>query len=118
MGLVTLWTLNQALEISTTNLELKILLLHLRIATVAFNPPFILAIALEYTGHSRWLTRRRFIFILVYSFAILIIAIGFMLAALHDRKIDFRITLCLLLGAIIPMLFALFFAFGMTPVHE
>ena len=59
MGLAAIWSLNQALEISMTSLELKILMLQMRLAANAFLAPVELMLVLAYTGKSAWLSRTR-----------------------------------------------------------
>ena len=75
IGLMALWALNQALEISTSWLDLKIFLTELRAPVNAFIPFVSLLLALTYTGHSQWLTRRRWGLFLIVPLVIALLSI-------------------------------------------
>ena len=57
--LAALGTLIYALNIATPSLPLKILWHQLQYLLMIFIPPLALVLALEYTGQSQWLTRKR-----------------------------------------------------------
>ncbi len=69
------WALSAVLEISTTQLQLKILFLNLRFPVIAFSSPIFLALALEFTGSQDWLTRTRMAFLVVEPTIVSLLAI-------------------------------------------
>jgi len=58
MALSTSWTIESALELLSANLSTKLLWADLQYVSICFLPVACLAMALDYTGNSAWLTRR------------------------------------------------------------
>lgn len=58
MGLVTLWSLCNALEMSSTELSTKLFWANMQYFAYCFSPVTLLAICLQFTGHEQWVQVR------------------------------------------------------------
>ena len=58
IALSTAWTIEAALEYLSTDLAAKLLWADIQYLSIVFVPVALLAMALDYTGNGRWLTRR------------------------------------------------------------
>jgi PAS domain S-box-containing protein len=65
MVLAAAWALLQAPYICAVSLPLKTALLQLQFMPIPLTPPVVLILALDYTGHAHWLTRRRLMMLFV-----------------------------------------------------
>jgi PAS domain S-box-containing protein len=61
---VAWWSLTYALQLSREDLQTKIVFCNLSFLGIVAVPTAWLAFAIEYTGHSRWLTRRRLLLLM------------------------------------------------------
>ena len=163
MWLVTAWALLYGLGISITHLPLRIFIVNVTYIPSILTGIASLALALEYTGRTVGLTRRRLMLLLGLPLLFLILAfssqwhhlwrydyqlqwsgsvpvvvatkgifywiyaaymLGLFLAAFailvtsfRYRTLYFRNTVVLTLGMLVPVVVAILYVFGLTPVH-
>ena len=65
MYLASVWSVTYALDIATDSLAIKIILMQVRFLAVPFIPVLILLMAILFTGHDAWLSKRRIGLLLV-----------------------------------------------------
>jgi len=75
MGLGAIYALLSALAISAVNFELHVTFFLLRYVPLVLIPPVMLQLALEYTGHADWLTRRRLLLLFLVPVIGIILAL-------------------------------------------
>jgi PAS domain S-box-containing protein len=79
MYVCAVWALTFALDISTDSLALKIVYMQIRFIGLSFVALLLMIIAIRFTGHGSWLTKRRLAFLLVIpaGTAVLALATGY-----------------------------------------
>ena len=65
MYMCAVWDVTYALDISSDGLELKILLMKIRFLAIPFISLALMLIAILFTGHNAWLTKRRVALLLI-----------------------------------------------------
>lgn len=74
MWIVTVWTTLYGIGLSVSNLQLRIFIANVTYIPTVLSTLASLALALEYTGNGRWLTRQRLSMLLILPVIFLILA--------------------------------------------
>jgi PAS domain S-box-containing protein len=75
MYFCVIWTVTYALDISSDSLDYKILLMKIRFLGLPFISLSLMLIAIHFTGHGKWLTKRRMALLLVIPIITVLLAL-------------------------------------------